>query len=158
MSPPPTLAGAHCGAHPAVAAVEICSRCGTFLCGECVEYFQDTTPCCAACLPSVKLAGASSWRARVCGPASLVGLGLLASGFLVAGRGGLGLWLLGLPFTFLGVLAAVVELWRIRTGESGPRNKPFAWLGFATGAVALVGYGSLFAAFLYFTWRLGTQG
>ncbi|MFZ5445247.1 MAG: hypothetical protein ACOZQL_34975, partial [Myxococcota bacterium] len=73
----PSLVGATCGKHAGVAAVEICARCGTFLCGECVDYFREDTPVCEACLP-LMLGTPASLRARVSPLLSALGLsGLL---------------------------------------------------------------------------------
>ena len=58
------VAGANCGQHPGVAAVEICTRCGTFLCGECVEYFNEVTPACPSCLPLLARGPASTGSRR----------------------------------------------------------------------------------------------
>jgi len=41
-----------CGNHPTEAAVDTCSRCGTFLCSECVDFLGDAVLC-AACLERV---------------------------------------------------------------------------------------------------------
>ena len=43
---------ARCGNHPSVAAVEICKRCGTFLCGDCLDYAGDD-PYCSKCFALV---------------------------------------------------------------------------------------------------------
>jgi hypothetical protein len=58
------LTGAHCGKHPEVAAVELCTRCGTFLCGDCVEYVRDETAACSDCAPLLRGVKASA-RAKV---------------------------------------------------------------------------------------------
>ncbi len=41
-----------CANHPDVSAVEICSRCGSFVCGACLEYTKDEPPVprCTACV------------------------------------------------------------------------------------------------------------
>lgn len=43
-----TLLQAQCAEHPILSAVEVCSRCGKFLCGDCVELVR-AAPYCRAC-------------------------------------------------------------------------------------------------------------
>lgn len=152
MSPPQPLAGAHCGAHPAVAAVEICSRCGTFLCGDCVEYFKDTTPCCAACLPLMR-GGPISPRVVVTPFIGLAGLVTWLSGFLVPGRAGIALWVSSLPLGFACLALSVMELRLVRAGQSSPRGKPLAWAGFVVGVVYALLFALLVLGFALFTYR-----
>jgi hypothetical protein len=38
-------AGARCGVHADVAAVDVCKRCGRFLCGECVQLVEEDAYC-----------------------------------------------------------------------------------------------------------------
>lgn len=52
-----------CAKHPDVAAVDVCARCGTFLCGACVEYVRDGVAACTGCRAALALVDAS-WRAR----------------------------------------------------------------------------------------------
>jgi hypothetical protein len=44
----PVATGARCATHPDVAAVEICQRCGAFVCGTCLE-LQGAEVLCANC-------------------------------------------------------------------------------------------------------------
>lgn len=152
MSPPPSVSGAHCGAHPAVAAVEICSRCGTFLCGECVEYFQEVTPCCAACLP-LMLGGPASVRSRVSPAVGFAALLCWLGGFLVPERGGIALWVLSMPLGFAGLALAVQELRLIRAGQSGRRGRPWALIGLAVGTCYALALSLLVLAYVLFTYR-----
>ena len=152
MRPAPSLAGAHCGNHPAVAAVEICSRCGTFLCGECVEYFREVTPACSNCMPLL-IGGPASARARVSPILSTLGLCALVAGFLVKGRPGLGIWAAGFLVGFAGIAFGVQELRLIRAGQAGSRGRGWAIVGLVIGALFALGFGALAASFLLFTWR-----
>ena len=122
---PSSVAGAHCGNHPAVSAVEICSRCGTFLCGECVEYFKETTPACSNCLPVLVGAPASA-RARVSPLLSTVGLAGLVAGFVVRGRPGLAIWVASFLLGFSGIAFGVQELRLIRADQAGKRGRNWA--------------------------------
>ena len=56
----PSVVGALCANHPGTGAVEICSRCGAFLCGECVLYVGEVVPVCATCRPFVENDGPPS--------------------------------------------------------------------------------------------------
>lgn len=60
----PVASTSRCAAHPDVAAVEICTRCGAFTCAACLEY-SDTAmpqPYCAGCFRR-ELAQQASGRA-----------------------------------------------------------------------------------------------
>lgn len=111
------LAEAHCANHPAVGAVEICARCGSFLCGDCVEYFRDETPVCSTCLPLMAPKPASL-RSKLAPVVSSIGLVAMVSGFLFPGRPGLAVWLGGMIFTFTGLTLAMLEL-RQKASPSG---------------------------------------
>ena len=41
----PTPTGALCATHPTVAAVDACERCGSYVCGECLEFTNDAVRC-----------------------------------------------------------------------------------------------------------------
>lgn len=144
-----SLAGAHCGAHPAVAAVEICTRCGTFLCGDCVEYFNDETPACAACLPHLKGTPTSA-RARLSPVLAVLAVGGLVTGFLVKGRPGLAVWGVAIPLGFVGLGLAVMELRLMRASSSVNHGRRWARAGIALGGVFLLGFFALAALFVAF--------
>ena len=106
------VSGALCGRHPTVAAVEICTRCGTFVCGECVAYRADEQPYCTDCLAHLDHARPSR-RASV-------GLGLsigAASGVLV-GVVLPPLWLLALFAGTAGAVVSWVEVRAIARGDA----------------------------------------
>jgi len=48
--PPP--AGARCSTHPTVAAVDVCQRCGRFVCGDCANVRNEDLYC-SECTPRV---------------------------------------------------------------------------------------------------------
>lgn len=148
----PSLVGATCGKHASVPAVEICSRCGTFLCGDCVEYFREDTPACEACLPLL-LGTPASLRARLSPILSTLGLAGLLSGFLVHGRRGLVLWAIGFVVGFAGLAFGVQELRLIREGQAGTRGRRWAQWGLGVGALFALGFGLLLVSFGYFMYR-----
>lgn len=51
-------ASAHCAVHPAVPAVEVCERCGAFVCGDCLE-LHEGHPFCASCFQRLGTTSAS---------------------------------------------------------------------------------------------------
>lgn len=53
--------GARCGAHPEAAAVLVCGRCGTFVCGACAIRIDERTGFCFACADRV---GRTPWEDR----------------------------------------------------------------------------------------------
>lgn len=154
----PSLVGAHCGQHPAVAAVEICTRCGTFLCGECVHYFREETPSCAACLPLLR-GSPASLRARLSPVFSALGLLFFAAGFVVRGRGGLAAWAAGLFAGAAGLALAVHELRLINAGQAGTRGRAWARAGLIVSGPWGLGYGALLLTFVRFLFRsFGSPG
>jgi hypothetical protein len=132
--------------------VEICTRCGKFLCGDCVEYFREETPACASCLPLL-LGAPASLRARVSPILTSLGLAGLLGGFLVRGRPGLAVWALGFALGFAGLAFGVQELRLIREGQAGSRGKRWAQLGLGIGALFALGFGLLLVAFGFFLFR-----
>lgn len=154
----PSLAGANCGNHPGLAAVEICTRCGTFLCGDCVEYFKEETPACANCLPLLA-GGPASVRAKISPLFTSLGFVSLFAGFLVRGRAGLIIWALGFLIGFSGLAFGVQELRLIRAEQAGARGRNWARTGLVIGALFALGFGALAFSFALFTWRArGTPG
>lgn len=124
MAPP---AGARCARHASTAAVDLCQRCGTFVCGECVHIRSEDVYCvdCAAILdrPAPK-------RPRVAfalafAPAPLA----LALTFVAGGIGTLiGVGLL-LPLT-VSALALMLQVRSARArGESALKGAfyPLTW-------------------------------
>ena len=155
---PSSLAGAHCGNHPANPAVEICTRCGTFLCGDCVEYFEEETSACANCLPLLA-GGPASVRARVSPAFTTLGLGALIAGFIVRGRPGLLIWAGGFLVGFAGLAFGVQELRLVKLDQSGSRGRNWARAGLVIGALFALGFAALVLSFALFTWRArGTPG
>lgn len=98
-----------CAVHPEVAAVEICSRCGAFTCGACLEFSEADTP-----LP-------------FCAPCYQREFGQKASGQAVAA---LAIAIAGLSFCWpAGAVAwflAERELSAIARGEASPRGRNLA--------------------------------
>ncbi|MER2560917.1 MAG: DUF4190 domain-containing protein [Myxococcaceae bacterium] len=78
---PPT--GATCPRHPAALAVDVCERCGRFVCGEC-DVLKDEKTWCVECAAVPRLPSARSTLALVlglagflfCGPVSLAAIAL----------------------------------------------------------------------------------
>ena len=146
------VAGANCGQHPGVAAVEICTRCGTFLCGECVEYFNEVTPACPSCLPLLA-GGPASMRARIAPVLTTFGLGGLIAGFLVRGRPGLAIWAVCFLLGFAGIAFGVQELRLIRANQAGTRGRRWVIAGLVVGSLFALGFAGLVLSFALFTWR-----
>lgn len=120
---------ARCASHSEAAAVALCSRCGAFLCGACVE-LREEAAWCAACVETLRLNAPPSRAVK----ASIV-LGALG--------------LLCFPLLFVGplvtLLAAAVclgvsgrELRRIRLGERPLRGRLAARVSAFLGVVNLV--------------------
>ncbi|MGV3622951.1 MAG: hypothetical protein ACO1OB_19180 [Archangium sp.] len=149
----PVITGAHCGKHPAVAAVEICTRCGTFLCGDCVEYVRDEKPACSDCAPLLRGVKASA-RAKLAPVSSMFGIAGLVTGFMIKGRPGLYFWAAASPLGLVGFALSVMELRLMRGSTVVQHGRRWARAGVVLGAIFLLGFVgilALFAAFMFAT-------
>lgn len=54
----PSLSSARCSRHVEAPAVDVCQRCGTFVCGDCLE-LREGEPFCPDCFMRAKTGGAS---------------------------------------------------------------------------------------------------
>ena len=127
--PPPT---ARCGRHPEVPAVDVCQRCGAFLCGECVELLGEDVLC-TACFRRVGGDAPPSRRAKA--SVVLSGVGLVLG--LGLGLGAvLGLpGLIGLVIGLIGLVIGRGELRRIDAGQSPAVGRRLARVGVVLGWV-----------------------
>lgn len=119
------LSGAVCAKHGGVSAVETCTRCGAFLCADCVEYVQEDKPVCAACaavLRSARTPGALKAAPFL----AVMGLIGIAEGFLRRGRLGLVIWAVAIPIGFAG-LALSIQHGRRLSKQDGVRLPGFGW-------------------------------
>jgi len=150
------LAGAVCAKHAGVSAVEVCTRCGAFLCAECTEYVEGEKPVCAAC---AELLRKTKTPARLKAAPFLGAIGLigLLEGFLQRGRLGLFVWALAIPTGFIGLVLSIQHGRRL--SRPGALKQPgFGWavtgrvLGLlhAVGSVLLVGSFVVFLVRVYF--------
>ena len=125
-------AGARCATHAEVAAVDVCQRCGKFLCGDCIELVSDDSFC-ADCAARVTV-----------GASRLAKAGLITAGVSWLCFGAFALGVRSPPFTLLlvavpgpGALAALVialiEWRRMKAGLAPAKGRP--WV-IATTAVA----------------------
>ncbi|MCU0696179.1 MAG: hypothetical protein MUC96_06610 [Myxococcaceae bacterium] len=121
----PVATGATCPVHVAVPAVEVCERCGRFVCGECLQFAQDGVALCTACF------------AKPHGRSTRSGLALA---LVLAGCLGC------VPLTPIGIALAWLELRAIERGEAAAASKAGAqWalglglMQLAAGALLLVG-------------------
>lgn len=150
----PSVVGALCANHPGTSAVEICSRCGAFLCGECVLYVRELVPVCASCQPFVENDGPPSRAAWAAPVLSALGLGLIVSGFFIRARAGLVLWGTSLLPGGAGLFLSVRELRRIVRHQAPHRGRWLARLGLVFGVLfSLVALG-LLAGFTLFVKKL----
>ncbi|MCA2979593.1 MAG: hypothetical protein INH37_15070 [Myxococcaceae bacterium] len=114
----PVASSARCPAHAAVQAVEVCERCGRFVCAECLTFAQDGAALCPGCFALPR------------GRSSRSGLAL---GLVLVGWSGC------LPLTPVGMAMAWTELKAIERGESAEASKPGAQWALGLGALQLVG-------------------
>jgi hypothetical protein len=137
-------AGARCGLHAEVAAVDVCQRCGRFLCGDCVELAADEVYC-ADCAPKVNqpaslLAKAGLIIAWVAwGAFATFAFGLRAPLFFVL------LVVVPAPTALAALACAVVEWRRLKAGTSARRGRPWVLGTFAVAAPLVLLMGALYA-------------
>lgn len=153
-----SLSGAHCGKHPALAAVEVCTRCGTFLCADCVEYVQEITAACADCAPLLRGVPASA-RAKMSPVLASLGFVGLVAGFFIRGRPGLTFWAAAVPLGFTGLALAVMELRLMRGSTVVQRGRRWARAGVVASGLFVVAFLALAVLFawLFFTGRLNRR-
>jgi hypothetical protein len=147
------LVNAVCAHHPQVGAVDICSRCGAFLCGECALYVREVVPACAACKPLLELEGPASRLAWLSPPLSAAGLALLLAGLFVDGLDGLCLWAAAHVPGAGGLALSVRELLRINRKRAPRRGRWLARLGLGLGVVFALLAAALAVAFALFLTR-----
>ena len=124
----PALQGPSCPEHQRL-AVATCSRCGTFLCGDCTELLEEAAYC-AACLPLVRRQAAFPRALHVA-----LGLDMLGLLLLVLSIPGLGVgasrffpvWVAQPVLAGVGLGLSIRVLRRIRRGEAPRRARPLAW-------------------------------
>jgi hypothetical protein len=128
-----------CARHPGVAAVDICSRCGTFVCGDCVEYQGDDVPFCQPCIALVRVVPASM-RSRLTVAAAAPALAILIAGFLVKGRPGIWLWAVSSVLGIVGSISAALEWRRLRNIGGVQRSWRWVRAALVLSALSLVGF------------------
>jgi hypothetical protein len=110
-----------CANHPETSAVEICTRCGSFICGACLEYTKSEPPValCTAC---------ARREASLRGPGrSRVALGLAIAGCVT----------LCFPLGVVAFALAQVELRALARGEVSERVRGTARAARVVGLVAV---------------------
>lgn len=129
-----------CAVHVESSAVATCSRCGSFLCGECLELVGES----AFCAPCVSLrrsegpASRAAWGALGLGVMGLVAMPCTLSMPLPPLVAGVGSLVLGLR-----------EAGRIRRGESPEKGRVPARVAYVLGGLNL---GLLSAWLLFWGW------
>ena len=115
-------AGARCAVHAAVAAVDVCQRCGRFLCGDCVE-LVDEDAYCADCAPRVNVPASKLSKVGLCiAAAGWLGFGLVLLGVRLPVFG-LVLLLFPAPAALAALILGMLEWRRIKAGLSAARGK-----------------------------------
>jgi hypothetical protein len=144
-------AGARCATHASVAAVDLCQRCGRFLCGECVELVGEDAYC-ADCAARVNVPASKLARAGLI----VTGVSWLAfGGFAFGYRAPLfliGLVLVPGPGALAALTLAALEWRRMKAGLSAAHGRRWvvATFVFATPLLLLSLAMIAFAAFVFF--------
>ncbi|MBK7863631.1 MAG: hypothetical protein IPJ65_34495 [Archangiaceae bacterium] len=124
---------ARCGEHPEVAAVDVCKRCGRFLCGDCVELVGEDAYC-AAC--AAKVALPLSKVARLAVALALFGWGVVGVAVLTSREHPLGVLavLLPGPAGLVAMVVAVLEWRRARRAHGEQRSQRVAFVALVLAA------------------------
>lgn len=141
-----------CARHPGVAAVDLCARCGAFVCGDCVEYQRDQVPTCLPCLALVREVPAPV-RAKGSTALAAGSFAALLAGFLVKGRPGLWLWGAAAALGAVGLIWAALEWRRLRGLLGVQRGLRWVRVAMVLGALSMLGFGGLVVAFFVFVRR-----
>jgi len=126
----PIASGALCPRHDGVLAVDLCERCGAFVCGDCLVLHQGRT---------------------LCTPCSLAPLGPSRRATASVVLAVLG-WLLCPPLTLVAVSLAWAEQAAIERREASVEGQPRLRLALGFAGVQIVVVGLLMVAFV--AWRL----
>ena len=121
--------GATCPVHVAVPAVEVCERCGRFVCGDCLQFARDGMALCTACFATPH--GRST--------RSAIALGLVLAGFVGCA-----------PLGLVGVILAWVELRAIERGEAAAASTARLRWALGLGLAQLAAGALLVAGFVGF--------
>ena len=129
----PTPAGATCPLHPGVLAVDVCERCGRFVCGDCTV-LRDERTLCTECAAVATSPSARATLALVCG-----GLGFVC----------------GAPLSLAAIALGRIEERAIDRGEAPREGLTRARWGVRLGATQLALFSVLLVSFV--AWRLLRQ-
>ena len=126
-----------CGVHADVPAVDTCSRCGSFVCGDCLELIGEE-PFCQACYHRKDVTGRASTRATLA---------------LLFGATGL---LCGAPFGIIALVLAWRERIAVEQGRSPLSSRTLAnvartlgWISVVLTGVLLLGLAGFIAWGVY---------
>jgi hypothetical protein len=131
--------------HDTVPAVDLCQRCGRFLCGDCVELVEEEVYC-VECAPKMKLGASLLARAALIvacvawAVAALSSFNLRTPLFLIA------FLVVPAPSALAALVMALIEWRRLKTGLSPGRGRRWVIAAFALAPPLLV---LLAALYLY---------
>ncbi|MFL5318708.1 MAG: DUF4190 domain-containing protein [Myxococcaceae bacterium] len=129
-------ATARCAVHPDAPAVELCQRCGNFVCGDCLELVEGV-PYCTSCFKR-SVSGSASKQAVAALVFSIIGLNC---GFLPG---------------IAGLVLGMRELRAIELNQSPAAGKSVAKAARTIGVINIVLLGLAVVGFLI--WRVGRSG
>jgi hypothetical protein len=116
--------------HAEFAAVDVCKRCGRFLCGECLELVGED-PYCGDC---VKRLGAPVSKLAWVAFGSGFGSFLMMFAALFESKFGV----IALPASLVGCVTSIIELMRIRSGHSSRNGRTVTIIGLASSTLMLL--------------------
>lgn len=118
MAPSAVPAAARCPRHPEAYAVETCLRCGTFVCGDCLEL----KPSGAYCEDCARLISRENKSSRLAVAAVILGVAGLACA----------------PIGAVGFLLGGIDLARIIAGKAPPGGRKLDLWALALGAAGVI--------------------
>lgn len=140
MAPP---SGALCAKHPEVAAVDVCQRCGLFVCGECVDIRAEDVFCadCARILDRPAPAR-PKWAFAFAAAPGPVAIALSYGAGVIGTLVGIGL---AVPLSSC-ALALILQERSARRASKSPRGGafyPLTWVMLALDLLAMLGFFAL---------------
>lgn len=143
-------AGARCANHAEQGAVDVCGRCGGFICADCLQLWREELVYCPACFERAGVDRAS--RRSTAALVLALGSALPVAGGCLLGRalalGPVAGWAGAVGLSVSALVLGRLELVAIGRGDAPLGGRRRAWVALWLAAVSLVGLVLMLAAVL----------
>ena len=134
-------AGARCANHTEQGAVDVCSRCGSFICADCVQIFREEIVYCVSCFERAGVDRAST-RATVAMVLSMVSALPVAVGCLLMSTFSMApavTWVVSAGVAVSALVLGRLELSAIKRGDAPQGGRGRAGVALWLGAMSVLG-------------------